>query len=419
MDKTAPRISITDIRQAYERIKADVIRTPCVPSKTLSRLTGANVYLKFENLQFTGSFKERGALNKLLSLSDEERARGVVAMSAGNHAQAVAFHAQRLGIPAVIVMPRQTPTTKVEHTRGFGAEVILRGETIDEGAKYVEQLIRERRLVLVHPYDDPAVIAGQGTIALEMLESQPGLETLVVPIGGGGLISGNAIAARSIRENIELVGVETTRFPSMKQALAGETVHCGSYSLADGIAVKQPGKLTQPIVAGLVSEILLVDESEIEQAVLTLLEVEKTVVEGAGGVGLAAMLQHPETFSGRNVGVIVSGGNIDMPVLSTIIERGLVESGRVGRLRLSVRDVPGKLGDAVTLIEERGANIVQIEQQRTFTGLQAQMVQVELIVQVRGPDHLAELEQGLREAGVTLVEVGAGKSFPGPARGVP
>jgi threonine dehydratase len=324
-------------------------------------------------------------------------------MSAGNHAQAVAWHAQHLDIPVVIVMPRYTPTVKVEQTRAFGAEVILHGENFDEAAAHVEQLIKERNLVLVHPYDDPLVIAGQGTIALEMLETEPELEILVIPIGGGGLIAGNAVAAKSINKNIRIIGVETTRFPSMKQAIQGEEVKYGPFSLADGIAIKRPGKLTRAIVADLVDDILLVDEPEIERAVLALLEVEKTVVEGAGAVGLSAILQYPDIFSGKKAGVVLSGGNIDLPVLSTIIERGLVSSDRVSRLAVAVRDVPGKLTNVIRLIEAGGANIVHIHQHRAFTSLPVQMVKVELTLQIRGSDHLQEIEDQLQQMGVTIL----------------
>jgi threonine dehydratase len=396
--------TIKDIENAYQDIKGDICHTPCLLSRTLSAMTGAELYLKFENLQFTASFKERGALNKLLSLTDEQRKTGVVTMSAGNHAQAVAYHAQRLGIPAVIVMPRYTPTVKVEHTRAFGAEVILRGENFDEAALYVQQVIKERKLVLVHPYDDPLVIAGQGTIALEMLESNPDLEILVFPIGGGGLVAGNAIAAKTLKPDIQIIGVETMRFPSMKQAVQGQDVEYGPFSLADGIAVKQPGALTRAIVSELVDDILLVDEPEIEHAVLALLEIEKTVVEGAGAVGLSAILQYPGLFTGKKVGVVLSGGNIDLPVLSTIIERGLVNSGRVARITASVRDIPGKLTELTRMIEESGANIIHLHQHRAFTHLPVQMVQLELTLQTRGVDHLKEIESLLQQAGILINE---------------
>jgi threonine dehydratase len=316
--------TLADVQAAAARIRDHVAITPCVPSVTLSAITDAEVFLKFENLQFTASFKERGALNKLLLLRPEERARGVIAMSAGNHAQGVAYHAKRLGIPAVIVMPRHTPDVKVEHTREHGAEVILHGETLQEAAAFARALCQERNLVFVHPYDDAEVIAGQGTLALEMLAQQPSLDTLIVPIGGGGLLAGIAVAAKALQPSIELIGVQSDRFPAMAARLRGETLPCATYTVAEGIAVKEPGELTTALIRQHVGEVVLVSEREIEDAILLLLQIEKTVVEGAGAAGLAALVQMKDRLRGRKVGLILCGGNIDLFNLSSIIQRGLV-----------------------------------------------------------------------------------------------
>ena len=392
-------VTLKDIRQAAEAIRGSIIETPCTPSRLLGEITGAEVILKFENLQFTAAFKERGALFKLLSLTAAQRDQGVIAMSAGNHAQGVAYHAQRLSIPAVIVMPRSTPNVKVEHTRAFGAEVILEGEGFDDASAFAQRLGRERGLHLVHPYDDEKIIAGQGTVALEMLAAHPDLDMLVVPVGGGGLISGVAIAAKGVRPEIRIIGVEAARFPSMLQALQGLPIECGASTIAEGIAVKQPGRLTQPIVRELVDEILLVDESEIEEAVLLLLEVEKTVVEGAGAAGLAALLKHHDIFAGRKVGLILSGGNIDLLILSSIIQRGLARSGRLVRLRVGVRDQPGSLAEVTRTIGEAGGNIVEVHHQRAFSNLPLQSAEVEFVLQTRGLAHLRQIVDSLQAAG--------------------
>ena len=392
-------ISIDDIRAAAETIRDSVVETPCVRSRTLSEITGVDLSLKLENLQFTGSFKDRGALVKLLALTDAERERGVIAMSAGNHAQAVACHAQRLGIAATIVMPRYTPNIKTEHTRRFGAEVILHGEILAEAGELARQLAAQRGLTLVHPYDDPQVIAGQGTIALEMLDACPDLEVLIIPIGGGGLIAGCATAAKAIKPDIEIIGVETRRFPSMQQALAGQQPKCGKTTLADGIAVKIPGRLTLPVVRELVDRIHLVDEADIEAAVLLLMEVEKLVAEGAGATGLAAVLANRESLAGRKVGLVISGGNIDLPVLSTIIQRGLVHTGRLVRIQVDMRDIPGMLAEVSACIGNTGANIVQVSHQRTFTTLPVQLVMVEFMLQTRGSEHVSEIMDALKDDG--------------------
>ncbi|MFY0990122.1 threonine ammonia-lyase [Halomonas sp. C05BenzN] len=392
-------VTLDDVRHAADRIRGSVERTPCLHATTLSQLTGCELYLKFENHQFTASFKERGALNHLLSLSAEERERGVIAMSAGNHAQAVAYHAARLGIHATIVMPRNTPNLKVRNTRDFGAEVHLEGDGVDEAGAYARRLAEERDLVFVHPYDDERIIAGQGTIALEMLEDVPDLECLVIPIGGGGLIGGNAVAAKALRPEIEVIGVQTRRFPAMKQALAGEEIHCGLATLAEGIAVKQPGKLTLPIVRELVGDIALVDEPEIERAILLLLEIEKSVAEGAGAAGLAALLTDPERYRGRKVGLVLCGGNIDMLALSSVIQRGLVRTGRIVRVRVGIPDMPGSLAELTRLLAEQRANVIQIAHQRTFTDLSLRATEVEATLETLGGDHTREVIEALRAEG--------------------
>lgn len=392
-------LSFQDVQAAAGAIGGSVVRTPCLHSRTLSQITGAQIYLKFENHQFTASFKERGALNKLLSLTPEQRARGVIAASAGNHAQGLAYHARRLGIPSVIVMPRYTPGVKVVHTRGHGAEVILQGEVFDDARLHAQELAQVRGLTLVHPYDDEKVIAGQGTIALEMLSDQPNLEVLVVPIGGGGMIAGMATAARAMAPEIEIVGVETQRFPSMYCALKGIAPQFGTNTIADGIAVKHPGTLTLPVVRDLVSEILLVDEDDIEQAIVLLLEIEKTVVEGAGGTGLAAVLAEPERFRGRNVGLVLCGGNIDPLVLADLIERGMVRTGRLTRLTVQLRDLPGALARVTTCLAEENANIEEIFHQRAFTNLPVQSVEVDFVVQTRDREHVQQVLASLAQAG--------------------
>jgi len=392
-------VTLHDIRSAADAIRGQVVATPCDESRTLSALTGSQVFLKFENLQFTASFKERGALAKLLALSDAERARGVIAVSAGNHAQGMAYHARRLGIPAVIVMPRFTPAVKVERTAWHGPEIILHGENFDAAREHGETLARERGLVMVHPYDDPLVIAGQGSTGLEMLSAVPSLEVLLVPIGGGGLISGIAVAARAIKPEIEIVGVQSDRYPSMYNAVKGASLPYGPSTIADGIAVKQPGRLTREIVSRLVADILLVSEADLEEAVLALLEVEKTVVEGAGAAGFAALLRNRERFANKRVGVILSGGNIDPLALTEIVERGLVRSRRLARVHVGLRDVPGSLAAVTAIIAEANANIVEVHHQRAFTRLPAQNADVEFVIQTRGPAHLQETLDALARGG--------------------
>ncbi|HXZ93344.1 MAG TPA: threonine ammonia-lyase, partial [Burkholderiales bacterium] len=334
-------VALEDVRAAAARIAGAVERTPLLESRTLSRLTGARVFLKFENLQFTASFKERGALNKLLTLSDAERARGVIAMSAGNHAQGVAYHAARLGVRAVIVMPRGTPNTKVKNTAVHGAEVVLEGDTLAQAARCAAERAARDGLVFIHPYDDPAVIAGQGTIALEMLADAPQLDALVVPVGGGGLVAGIATAAKALKPSIEVYGVESKTYCAMHQRLKGLPVEVGGDTIAEGIAVRDVGELPFAIVRALVEEVLVVDEADIERAIVNLIEIEKTVAEGAGAAGLAALIAYPERFAGRAVGVPLSGGNIDTRVLAAVLMRGLVRDGRLARLRVSMPDVSG------------------------------------------------------------------------------
>jgi threonine dehydratase len=394
-------VSLEDIRAAAAAIAGAVVDTPCLWSRTLSAITGAEVFLKFENQQFTASFKERGALVKLLSLTVEQRARGVIAASAGNHAQGVAYHAKRLGIPAVIVMPRYTAAVKVEQTRAFGAEVVLEGALFDDARAHAAQLADQRGLTMVHPYDDEKVMAGQGTIALEMLAAHPELEVLVVPIGGGGMISGMAVAATSVKPGIAVIGVQAERFPSMYCALKGVTPEFGNTTIADGIAVKGLGRFTLPVVRELVSDVLLVDEGDIEQAIVLLLEIEKTVVEGAGAAGLACLLRYRERFAGRKVGLVLSGGNIDPLMLSDIIERGMVRSGRLTRLQVELRDLPGSLAEVTACLAQANANIEEVHHQRAFTHVPVRTAEVDFVLETRGHEHVQQVIEALARAGFT------------------
>jgi threonine dehydratase len=380
-------ITLGRIREAASLLRGEIVETPTLHSRTLSKITGAEVFLKFENLQFTGSFKDRGALVKLRSLDPEARERGVVAASRGNHAQAVAYHAQRLSIPATIVMPRRTPNIKVERTAHFGARVVLHGATLEEAAAHATSLAEEQGLTIVHPYDDADVICGQGTVGLEMLERVPDLEALIVPIGGGGLISGIAVAAQGLKPDLAVFGVESARFPSMRQALAGQTVECGTATLADGIAVKQPGHLTRAIVRERVRDILVVEEQALEQAIGLLIEIEKTIAEGAGAASLAALLSDPERFAGQRVGILISGGNIDPIVIARVIERDLARTSRLVRLRIVLPDYPSALAAVTELIAEEEANIVEVWHQRTFTRLALESAEVDLMLETRGHDH--------------------------------
>ncbi len=399
-------LTLKDIEQAQRRIGDRVINTPCLYSQTLSHITGANVYLKFENLQFTASFKERGASNKLLSMSTEEQQRGIIAMSRGNHAQGVAYHAQQLGIRAVIVMPKRTSVVKIERTRGFGAQVILFGDSLDESREHAVQLAREQGLTFIHPYDDPAIVAGQGTIGLEMMQALPQLDYLVIAVGGGGLISGIATAVKNIKPSIKVVGIQTERYPSMINAIRHPNkepaVPYGTTTIADGIAVTVAGQINQQLVKQYVDDLLTVSEGDIEQAILLLLDVEKTVVEGAGAVGLAALIKYPEQFAGKNVGLVLCGGNIDPLLLSSIIERGMVRTGRLARLRINSPDVPGSLANITHIIAQCDANIDEVHHQRAFTHLAAQSVEIEVVIQTRNMAHVREVIAQLEKAGLSV-----------------
>ncbi len=397
-------IGLPDVRQAATRLQGQVLNTPCVESRMLSQVAGCHVYLKFENLQFTASFKERGACNKLAQLSQAERERGVIAMSAGNHAQGVAYHAQRLGIRAVIVMPRFTPMVKVERTRSFGPDVVLHGDTLEEARAHALELAQAQKLTFVHPYDDEAIIAGQGTVALEMLEAVPQLDTLVVAIGGGGLIGGIAAAAKALKPGIRVIGVQTLRFPNMYNAVKHASLPQGGSTIAEGIAVGRPGQFTQALVERYVDDIVLVDEGDVEQAIVMLLDIEKTLVEGAGAAPLAAVTKEPQRYAGRKVGLVLGGGNIDPMLLAAIIQRGMVRAGRLARLRVCARDVPGSLARITAVVSEAGANIDEVHHQRAFTMLAAQNVEIELVVQTRGHAHVQSLLEALRAAGFEAEE---------------
>jgi threonine dehydratase len=373
-----------------------------VHSRTLSKLTGAEVFLKFENLQFTASFKERGALNKLLSLSDADRRRGVIAMSAGNHAQAVAYHAARLGIPATIVMPRGSPNTKIRNTQVHGATVVLEGDNLFEAGKHARGLAARDNLVFVHPYEDALIIAGQGTVALEMLEAVPDLEMLVVPVGGGGLISGMATAARGLNPNIQIYGVESKNYPSMHQRLNNLPVECGGDTIAEGIAVKDVGNIAFGIIQQLVKEVLVVKEETIERAVVALIEIEKTVAEGAGGAALGALLEHPARFAGKRIGLPISGGNIDSRVLASVLMRGLVRDARLVRLRVTMPDISGSLAKVAGLIADGGGNIVEVQHQRVFSTASAKSTEIEFLIETRDREHTEALIARLESNGVRV-----------------
>ena len=404
-------VTIADIEEARRVIKGAVLRTPMLPAPRLSRLTGAQVFVKYENFQFTNSFKDRGALVKLASLSEVERRRGVITMSAGNHAQAVAYHAERLKIPATIVMPVTTPFVKVEVTRGHGAEVVLDGETIAEAQARCEQLMGERGLTLVHPYDDARIVAGQGTVALEMLEDVPDLDALVIPIGGGGLISGNATAARAVRPQIEIIGAEAALYPSFWNALHNDQRPLGGATLAEGIAVKNVGKLTLPIVRELVSEIILVDEPALERAVNAYTILQKTVAEGAGAAGLAALLTQPDRFRGLRVGLILSGGNIDPRILASITVRELERECRIVSFRLSIPDRPGVLGQIATRLGQLGANILEVDHRRLFLDVPAKGAKLDVTVETRDAAHAEEIFAALTAEGYQPVRIETGNAM--------
>ena len=393
-------VSFADIEAAAKRLTGQVLDTPCVESRTLGQLVGCQVFLKFENLQFTASFKERGALNKLTTLIESgQPIKGVIAASAGNHAQGVAHHAARLGLRAVIVMPLTTPMVKVERTRGFGAEVVLHGDGFDQARDRALQMAAEQGLTFVHPFDDAAVIAGQGTIALEMLRAQPALDTLVIAVGGGGLISGIATAVRALKPGVQIVGVQTARFPAMVNVVKGTQHPQGASTIAEGIAVGLPGQITRQLIKQHVDDLVLVDEGDIEQAIVMLLEIEKTLVEGAGAAGLAALLKDPARFAGRKVGLVLCGGNIDPLLLSSIIERGMVRAGRLARIRVAARDTPGVLARITGIVAEAGANIDEVHHQRAFSSLSVQSVEVELVLQTRNRTHVQDVVAQLAAAG--------------------
>jgi threonine dehydratase len=391
--------TIDDIRTAAERIRGSVIRTPMLVSRTLSELIGAEVWLKFENLQFTAAYKERGALNKLLQLTPEERARGVIAASAGNHAQAVAYHAKRLGIPATIVMPESTPTVKVTQTAGHGATVVLFGKIVDDAFARARELALENGYVFVHAFDDPQIIAGAGTIGLEMLEDAPDLDTIVVPIGGGGLMSGVSIAARAVKPDIELIGVEAELYPSMKCAIQHCQMPLGGDTLAEGIAVKQPGELTSRILAEYANDVALVSERSLERAVAMLVGIEKTVVEGAGAAGLAAMIAEPERYRGKKVATLLCGGNIDTHLLANVLVRDLVRQGRIARLQVAAHDQPGALAAITAKVYEAGVNVIEINHSRIFTRLPAKDTMIEVECEARDPESMDDVVSRLEAAG--------------------
>lgn len=411
-DASVLPVGLEDIRRSADVLKGEVIATPFLKSRTLSDIFGCNIWLKFENLQFTGAFKERGALSKLATLSDAQKKAGVIAMSAGNHAQGVAFHASRLGIPATIVMPAWTPTIKVENTRSHGAEVILHGQSFEDASGFANTYGVERGLTFIHPFDDPAVIAGQGTIALEMFEAEPSIDTIVVPLGGGGLISGVATAAKGLNPDCRIIGVQAQLYPSMWNAVKGSHLPIGGDTLAEGIAVKTPGALTRQITEELVDDIVLVSEKELERALTLLITIEKTVVEGAGAAGLAAIIADPHRYKGRNVGLILCGGNIDTRLLASILTRELARDGRLSRLAIDLPDRPGQLALVATVIGEAGANVVEVYHQRVFTELPAKGTELHLVVETRDRAHLDEVVSGLRKAGYMVAVKGSSGAMP-------
>jgi threonine dehydratase len=400
-------VSIDDVRAAQARIAGQIVRTPTLVSKTLSELTGATVYLKFENLQFTAAYKERGALNTLLQLDEAARSKGVIAASAGNHAQGLAYHATRLGIPSTIVMPKNTPIVKVMQTEGHGATVILEGETFDAAYAHSRKLEAEHGFTFVHPFDDPRVIAGQGTVALEMLADVPEIDTLVIPIGGGGLISGCSTVAKSEGRDIEIIGVQAELYPSMYNRIHHTDMPCAGDTLAEGIAVKEPGGITSKMVEALVDDIVLVSERRLEESVSLLLQIEKTVVEGAGAAGLAALLAEPQRFKGKTVGIILCGGNIDPRLLAYVLLRDLARSGRMARLRIRLQDRPGALYKVAQIFEQLSVNILELSHQRIFTNLPAKGLSLDVECETRDRDHLDRLMTALRRAQyeVQLVEL--------------
>jgi threonine dehydratase len=399
----AAAVNLQAIKAAARTLEGAVVDTPFAQSRTLSALLGCEIWLKFENLQFTGAYKERGALNKLASLTSEERRAGVIAMSAGNHAQGVAYHAARLAIPATIVMPEGTPSVKVENTRALGARVILEGETFEDSARITRKIARDEGYTFIHPFDDPAVIAGQGTIALEMLQRNADLDDLVIPIGGGGLISGMGTAAKALRPDMRVIGVEAGLYPSMYNLVKHASLPIGGDTLAEGIAVKEPGTLTRAIVSEVTDDIMLVSEADIERSVALLIGIEKTVVEGAGAAGLAAIIADPHRFRGRRVGLVLCGGNIDARLLASVLTRELARDGRLARLAIDIPDRPGQLAKVAGVIGGAGANIVEVYHQRVFTDLPAKGTELNLVIESRDAGHLTQTVTALEKAGYRVV----------------
>ena len=398
-------IGLADVRDAGAALAGQIVRTPTVPAPLLSEHLGCRLFLKLENLQCTGSFKERGALNRLCRLDEAERARGVVAASAGNHAQGVACHAQRLGIPATIVMPRHTPFTKVERTESYGATVVLHGNHLTAAEQHATALAKERGLIVIHPYDDAHIIAGQGTVALELLEDVPDIDDIVVPIGGGGLISGIAVAAKALRPDIRVIGVEADLYPSMSDTLRGISREYAGTTIAEGIAVKRPGVLTQEIVRALVDDIVLVDEATMERAVHLLLTDQKLLGEGAGAAGLAALLSAGERFAGRRVAAVICGGNIDARLLASVMMRGLVREGHLVRLMIGIDDSPGMLARVAGVIAKGGGNIVEVYHHRLWYSVSPKRAELELVVETRDRLHAQAIRQGLAGEGFTVTTV--------------
>ncbi len=401
-----PVISMRDIEAAHKAIAPFISHTPSRYSHTLSDMLGAQIWLKFENLQFTGAYKERGALNRMLHLDEAQKQTGVIACSAGNHAQGVAYHASRLGIPATIVMPIATPSIKVEGTRVHGATIILHGETFEDASAYAHHIAHEKNLTFIHPFDDPLVIAGQGTIAIEMLADMPEPDYLILPVGGGGMISGMSIAAHSLSPRTKIIGVQAELYPSMRDRMRGEITECGGSTLAEGIAVKTPGKLTSKLVEELVDDIVLVDETRLESAVSLLLNIEKTVVEGAGAAGLAALMSYPERFKGKKLGLVLTGGNIDTRLLADILYRELAREARLARIRIELSDQPGQLAKLSAIIAKEGANIIEVVHQRRFSALPAKTAYVIIELETRGREHFEQLIAVLRAENIIVKDIG-------------
>lgn len=418
VQRVEPPISLDDVRAAAQRIGDAVVRTPTLLSKTLSEITGAQIYLKFENLQFTAAYKERGALNKLLSLPKEACEKGVIAASAGNHSQGLAYHGGRLGIPVTIIMPKSTPIVKVQQTQGHGATVVMEGENYDDANTYARSMEQELGLTFVHPFDDPLVMAGQGTVALEMLEDAPDLDMIIVPVGGGGLISGVAVAAKAIKPDIQVIGVQSSQYPAMYLIKRNEEARGGGDTIAEGIAVLDPGQLTRALVLSAVDEMRIVSEARIEEAISLLLDVEKTVVEGAGAVGLATLLpvksgQYRPEFKGKKIGVILSGGNIDPRFLANVILRNLARSGRMGRISVLLDDKVGALSRIADIFTRNGANIIEVSHQRIFGVLSAKSIQTEIEYEIRDKESLNAMLDDLDEVGYTYEVMTISGRLPG------